>query len=418
MFFALDTLLTHLVRKGTLVLTDAAGIAHRYGDGCGPHVHVCLADRRLERQLVLDPQLALGEAYMTGRLTLSQGRIYDLLAILLSNAETAGLPAWTRQLDMVRFLWRRLAQFNPQTRARANVAHHYDISGALYDLFLDTDRQYSCAYFAEPGIDLDAAQRAKLRHIAAKLDIRPGQRILDIGSGWGGLALYLAKTCNADVAGVTLSQEQLKIARSRAEKEGLARSVRFLFEDFRAHTGRYDRIVSVGMFEHVGTPHYVAYFKKIAELLDDDGVALVHTIGRSEPPAITNPFIAKYIFPGGYIPAYSEVAAAVERAGLITTDVEILRLHYAETLRAWREGFLARASAAAALTDETFCRMWEYYLASSETAFRYQKLVVFQIQLTKRVSTLPITRDYMLDAECRIALAESGTALSQPMAGA
>jgi cyclopropane-fatty-acyl-phospholipid synthase len=420
MFFAFQHLLRHLVREGELAITDAGGATHVFGSATADltSVHVRLHDRRLERQLVLDPQLALGEAYVTGRLTLEAGSIYDLLALLLSNAERAGLPAWTYQLDTVRFVWRRLAQFNPQPRARANVAHHYDITGALYDLFLDGDRQYSCAYFANGSTGLDVAQRAKQRHLAAKLDIRPGHRVLDIGSGWGGLGLYLARLCDADVTGVTLSEEQLRTARQRAEREGLSRRVRFALEDYRAHRGRYDRIVSVGMFEHVGVPHYLAYFRRINDLLETDGVALVHTIGRSEPPAITNPFIAKYIFPGGYIPAFSEVVSAVERAGLIVTDVEVLRLHYAETLRAWRTRFLARRSEAAALTDEAFCRMWEYYLASSETAFRFQKLVVFQIQLAKRIDTLPITRDYISAAEMRLAQRERGVALQQPMAGA
>jgi cyclopropane-fatty-acyl-phospholipid synthase len=282
------------------------------------------------------------------------------------------------------------------------VAHHYDINGAIYDLFLDRDRQYSCAYFT-PGATLDEAQLAKKRHLAAKLSLAPGHRVLDIGSGWGGLGLYLAKIGHCDVTGVTLSSEQLRISRERAQREGLARAVRFEFKDYRKVEGRFDRIVSVGMFEHVGVNHYATYFRKVRELLADDGVALIHTIGRSEPPTATNPFIAKYIFPGGYIPALSEVAAAVERSGLVLTDLEVLRLHYAETLRAWRERFLANWDKAAGILDETFCRMWEFYLAGSETAFRYQGLVVFQLQLAKRIDALPTTRDYMLGDEHRFA---------------
>jgi len=292
-----------------------------------------------------------------------------------------------------------LLQFNPSGRARRNVAHHYDINGAIYDLFLDRDRQYSCAYFTE-GASLEEAQLAKKRHLAAKLAIAPGQRVLDIGSGWGGLGLYLAKIAHCDVTGVTLSNEQLKISQERAVREGLARAARFEFKDYRKVEGRFDRIVSVGMFEHVGVNHYVTYFRKVRDLLADDGVAVIHTIGRSEPPTVTNPFIAKYIFPGGYIPALSEMVASIERSGLVITDLEILRLHYAETLRAWRERFVANWDKAAAIQDETFCRMWEFYLAASETAFRYQKLVVFQVQLAKRIKSLPITRDYMYKAEC------------------
>ena len=398
MFTLLDILLRRIVRRGSLKLIDADGIAHGYGDGGPPRVSVRLADRRLERQLVRDPPLALGEAYMHGRLQMVDGGIYDFLELILSNLESEPLPSWTKSFNAARYLLRRLRQFNPSGRARRNVAHHYDIDGAIYDLFLDSDRQYSCGYFTE-GADLEEAQLAKKRHLAAKLAIEPGQRVLDIGSGWGGLGLYLAKAAHCDVTGVTLSSEQLKVSRERAAKEGLNRAVHFEFKDYREVEGRFDRIVSVGIFEHVGVNHYGAYFRKLRNLLNDDGVALIHTIGRAEPPTATNPFIAKYIFPGGYIPALSEMVASIERSGLVITDLEILRLHYAETLRAWRERFVANWDKAAAIQDETFCRMWEFYLAASETAFRYQKLVVFQVQLAKRIKSLPITRDYMYKAE-------------------
>jgi cyclopropane-fatty-acyl-phospholipid synthase len=398
MFTLLDILLRRIVRRGSLTLIDAGGTSRRYGDGTPPAVAVRLTDRRLERQLVRDPQLAVGEAYMRGRLVVVEGGIYEFLELILANLQNGPLPGWTRSFSAARYLMRRLEQFNPSGRARRNVAHHYDIDGAIYDLFLDSDRQYSCGYFTE-GADLEEAQLAKKRHLAAKLAIEPGQRVLDVGSGWGGLALYLAKVAHCDVTGVTLSNEQLKISRERAAREGLGRAVRFEFKDYRKVAGRFDRIVSVGMFEHVGVNHYGAYFRKVRDLLSEDGVALIHTIGRSEPPTATNPFIAKYIFPGGYIPALSEMAAAIERSGLIITDLEVLRLHYAETLRAWRHRFLANWDKAAALRDETFCRMWEFYLAASEATFRHQNLVVFQVQLTKRVSALPITRDYMFKAE-------------------
>ena len=398
MFTLLDILLRRIVRRGALTLIDAAGTAHRYGDGTAPAISIRLADRRLERQLVRDPQLALGEAYMHGRLSMVEGGIYDFLELMLVNLQGGPLPGWTKSFSAARYMLRRLEQFNPSGRARRNVAHHYDIDGAIYDLFLDSDRQYSCGYFTE-GADLEEAQLAKKRHLAAKLAIEPGQRVLDVGSGWGGLALYLAKVAHCEVTGVTLSNEQLKISRERAAREGLGRAVGFEFTDYRKVVGRFDRIVSVGMFEHVGVNHYGTYFRKVRDLLSDDGVALIHSIGRSEPPTATNPFIAKYIFPGGYIPALSEMVAAIERAGLIITDLEVLRLHYAETLRAWRKRFLANWDKAAAIRDETFCRMWEFYLAASEAAFRHQGLVVFQVQLAKRVNALPITRDYMLKVE-------------------
>ena len=402
MFNLLDILLRRIVQRGALTFIDAGGSSHTYGDGRGPPIIVQVADKRLERHLVLDPQLALGEGYMDGRLKILQGRIYDFLELLLSNIQYQPEPAWTHSLNTARYLVRRLVQFNPSGRAQRNVAHHYDINGAIYDLFLDRDRQYSCGYFTQ-GASLEEAQLAKKRHLAAKLAISPGQRVLDIGSGWGGLGIYLAKVANCDVTGVTLSSEQLKISRERAQREGLSRAVRFEFKDYRKVEGSFDRVVSVGMFEHVGVNHYATYFRKVRDLLTDEGVAVIHTIGRSEPPTVTNPFIAKYVFPGGYIPALSEVSAAVERSGLIITDIEVLRLHYAETLRAWRERFIVNWDKAAAILDERFCRMWEFYLAGSETAFRYQNLVIFQLQLAKRITALPITRDYMHTDEHRFA---------------
>jgi cyclopropane-fatty-acyl-phospholipid synthase len=394
----LDRLLRRIVHTGHLNLIDAQGKRYRYGDGAGVPVQVRIADKWLEWRLLLDPCLALGEGYMSGRLRVERGRIYDLLALLTRNIDWQALPRWTAGCDGLRFILRRILQFNPVRRARRNAAHHYDIDGAIYELFLDRDRQYSCGYFVE-GEDLDEAQLAKKRHIAAKLALRPGQRVLDIGSGWGGLGIYLAQCANAEVTGVTLSREQLSIANQRAAKEGLQRCVRFELKDYREVCGRFDRIVSVGMFEHVGVNHYAGYFRKLHHLLTEDGVALVHTIGRSGRPTTTDPFIAKYIFPGGYIPALSEILPAIERSGLIIADIEILRLHYAKTLRQWRERFLANWQKAAALRGESFCRMWEYYLAAAEAAFRYQGLVVFQVQLVKRHDALPTIRDYIANAE-------------------
>jgi len=404
MFWPLETILRRVVVSGTLKVTDAKGQVYRFGDGSGAEVAIRFADGAAELAVAWDPELALGETYMQGRLIVEQGSIYDLLELLMRNTAAQTPPAWLRWFDASRRLGRRLQQFNPRGRARRNVAHHYDIDGAIYDLFLDPDRQYSCAYFL-PGVDLAGAQHAKKVHLASKMALNPGHRVLDIGSGWGGLGLWLATNTGCRVKGVTLSTEQLAVAQERARKQGLSSVVEFALEDYREVTGTFDRIVSVGMFEHVGVNHYGAFFRRINELLDDDGVAVLHSIGRSDGPGYTNPFIAKYIFPGGYIPALSEVLPAIERAGLIVSDIEILRLHYAETLKAWRERFMARRNEAVALKGEEFCRMWEFYLAGSEAAFRYQGLMVFQIQVVKRIDALPITRDYMFEAEQRLSKA-------------
>jgi cyclopropane-fatty-acyl-phospholipid synthase len=287
-------------------------------------------------------------------------------------------------------------QNNTVSRAKSNVAHHYDLSAGLYDLFLDPDKQYSCAYFDDENTTLEAAQANKCRRIAAKLALAPNQRVLDVGSGWGGLGLHIAHSERVDVTGVTLSEEQLKIAQDRARRQGLSDRVRFKLEDYRKVRGPFERIVSVGMFEHVGVAHCQVYFDRITELLTDDGVALVHAIGRSDGPGVTNPWIVKYIFPGGYTPALSEVLPAIEHAGLMVTDIEIMRLHYAKTLAEWRRRFIANWDRAAQLYDERFCRMWEFYLAGAEMGFRNQGLMVFQIQMAKRVDTLPLARDYMM----------------------
>ncbi len=400
----LAPLLRRFVEIGTLEVIDAAGRHHRFaGREPGPEVTVRLADRALERRLLWDPDLALGEGYMDGRLVIERGSLYDLLDLVTANyarARRRGLLALLRRLETA---FRRFHQINPAGRARRNVAHHYDLSGELYALFLDSDRQYSCAYFARPDMDLEEAQRAKKRHIAAKLLLRPGLRVLDIGCGWGGLALELARTFDVEVTGLTLSTEQLEVARERARREGLEGRVRFLLEDYRHHRGRYDRIVSVGMFEHVGVNHYGAFFDRIVELLTEDGVALLHSIGRMGGPGATSRFIRRYIFPGGYIPALSEVLPVVEARGLWVTDLEILRLHYAETLRAWRTRFLARRERVREIYDERFCRMWEFYLVGSEMFFRRLDGMVFQMQLARRRDAVPLTRDYMFEAERALA---------------
>jgi cyclopropane-fatty-acyl-phospholipid synthase len=392
-------LLKNVVRDGTLTVIDADGKMHSYGNGGLPAVAIRLKDRSLHHRLLYAAPMAFGEGYMDGTLVMEEGRIEDLLALLFKNLESRGSFALLRLDNFLHRVLRPLHQFNPLNRARKNVAHHYDLSGAFYQLFLDPDQQYSCAYFATPTDTLEAAQEQKKRHIAAKLHLSPGQRVLDIGSGWGGLALYLARIANVDVTGITLSSEQLKAANARTLEAGIANRVRFDLRDYRRMSGQFDRIVSVGMFEHVGVDHYQAFFNKIGSLLTDDGAALIHTIGRSDGPGATSPWIRKYIFPGGYTPALSEVLPAIERAGLIVTDVETLRQHYADTLAEWQRRFRAHWHEAMALYDERFCRMWEFYLAGAEMGFRHQGLVVFQIQLTKRIDALPITRDYMLDWE-------------------
>ena len=393
-------LLRHLVHRGTLRLIDAAGKPHVYAGAPGPVVTIRLHDRPLERQLLFYPRLMLGEAYMDGRLTIEDGAtLYDLLEFLGNNMAVAPKNVLTPLYNGFGRVFRGLQQWNPVGRSRRNVAHHYDLSDALYALFLDRDRQYSCAYFTGPDQTIEQAQANKKRHLASKLLLKPGQRVLDIGCGWGGLALYLAKECEVEVTGLTLSVEQHRVAERRAAAAGLSSKVRFKLLDYREERDQYDRIVSVGMFEHVGVPQYPAFFSKVKSLLKDDGVALLHAIGRSDGAGSTNPWIRKYIFPGGYSPALSEVLPVVERTGLWITDIESLRLHYAETLRAWRTRFLAERERVKALYDERFCRMWEFYLAGSEIAFRYQGHMVWQMQMARRVDTVPLTRDYMFDWE-------------------
>jgi cyclopropane-fatty-acyl-phospholipid synthase len=391
----LRAILGKVVRKGTLEVETASGSRFTVGDGSGAHVLVRLADSGVARQLILRPELALGELYMDGRIVVTQGSVYDLLMLLGSNLASQSRPWILRVYARLRVALRPLNQRNTPRRARRNAAHHYDLDGRLYNLFLDPDMQYSCAYFEHPGQSLEEAQLAKKRHIAAKLLVEPGHRVLDIGSGWGGLALYIAELSGAHVTGITLSDEQLSIARTRAKQRALTGSMDFRLQDYRAVSETFDRIVSVGMFEHVGVPYHRAFFRSVVKLLADDGVMLLHSIGRADGPAATQSWIAKYVFPGGSIPALSEVLPAIERAGLIVTDIEILRLHYAETLKAWRERFLSCREAAKAVYGDRFCRMWEFYLAVAECGFRHGGLMVFQIQLAKRLETVPLTRDYI-----------------------
>src|ERR1700675_783313 len=398
--------LTQFIRRGTMAFTTASGAKYTCGDGTGEPVAVRFLTADAERRVLLNPELALGELYMEGTFVVENGSIADALAILMDQPEI--LPRWAKLQWWLRYLVRHVRQVNPPGRSKDNVARHYDLDGRLYSLFLDADKQYSCAYFETPEATLDDSQLAKKRHIAAKLILCRGDRVLDIGSGWGGLGLYLAEMTGAKVTGVTLSTEQLQVSNARAADKNLAQSAKFFLEDYRDVSGPFDRIVSVGMFEHVGVDFYEKYFKRCAELLTDDGIMMLHSIGRSEGPDATNPWIAKYIFPGGYIPSLSEVTPAIERAGLLVCDIEILRLHYAETLKAWRERFMARREEAVQLYDERFARMWEFYLASSEMSFRKQNLMNFQIQLTKRQGVVPMTRDYIAHEEAKLRGIERG----------
>jgi cyclopropane-fatty-acyl-phospholipid synthase len=398
----LDRFLHSIVRQGHLIITYANGAKRTYGGGIGKPVHVRFNASKAEWLVAYDPEFYLGHCYAEGMLDIVEGDMYDLLKTAFTGNPDGGLrfKPWMKLLAKIRYGFRFFRENNVTSRARKNVQHHYDLTGELYDLFLDADRQYSCAYFETPETDLEEAQLAKKRHIASKMVMnRPGLSVLDIGCGWGGMGLYLARNLGAKVKGVTLSDEQLAIARKRARDGRLDGDIRFDLQDYRHVEEKFDRIVSVGMFEHVGRPYYDTYFKKSAQLLKKDGVMLMHTIGRVDVPTATNPFIDKYIFPGGYIPSMSEVMTSIERSGLTITDVEVLRLHYAETLKAWRERFMARREEAKKLYDEKFCRIWEFYLASSESAFRWQGLVVFQFQLAHDQQAVPLTRDYIQDAE-------------------
>jgi cyclopropane-fatty-acyl-phospholipid synthase len=394
----LTALLSRLVSRGSLTVVTSMGNELAFGDGTGDEVRVRFADPAAERAILMNPELRLGELFMDGRLIVERGTIYDFLAVVLSGSSSVSKPLAIRLIDAIRFMKRRSISDNKPWRSRRNVAHHYDLDYRLYRLFLDKDFQYSCAYFEHPEQTLDEAQLAKKRLITAKLLVEPDSRVLDIGSGWGGLGLYIKQIGGAaDVFGVTLSTEQLSVARERARKLGVEDSVRFALQDYRDIEGAFDRIVSVGMFEHVGPRYYGTYFRKCRELLKPNGVMLMHTIGLLEGPWYPNPWLDKYIFPGGQLPALSEIIPAIERAGMVVTDVECLRLHYAETLKAWRQRFMANRDEALELYDERFCRMWEFYLAACEAAFRFQNVAVFQVQCARRQDAVPLTRDYIYE---------------------
>ncbi len=392
--------LSRLIRTGALSVTFASGRTRVFGDATEPPVAIRFAEKKAQWAIALDPALKLGELFMDGRLIVETGSIYDLVSLMKRNGLRRLRAPHIALTAFYRTARARFAQAVTPEGARQNVAHHYDLEAGLFELFLDADRQYSCAYFETPEQSLDDAQRAKQRHIAAKLLLEPGLRVLDIGSGWGGLALYLAEIADVEVTGITLSTEQLAIAKKRASERGLTDRVSFRLEDYRRIKERFDRIVSVGMFEHVGRRNFPEFFATAAALLDrETGVMLLHSIGRTKPAFLNQPFVEKYIFPGGYIPALSEVLPAVEKAGLLVKDIEILPMHYAWTLRAWRERFLANRERAVALYDERFCRMWEFYLATSEAAFRHDRMFVFQLQLARNQDAVPFRRGYIEKAE-------------------
>jgi len=401
----LDKGLQRLVKRGELTIIDEKGKSWRYGASepdLNP-VTVRFADGRVANEIARDPGLGASETYMDGRLILEAGDILDLILIIRRNArwedKAPGKGGFLKKGSAIKS---RLDRINWHRRSKQNVAHHYDIGNALYELFLDADMQYSCAYYTDPANSLEQAQLDKKAHIAAKLDLRPGQRVLDIGCGWGGMALYLNRVAGVEVLGVTLSEEQIRTAKARAEAAGVADKVKFELIDYRDVTGPFDRIVSVGMFEHVGPPFYRTFFRKCRELLASDGVILLHTIGRMGKPGTTDRFTQKYIFPGGYIPALSEVLGASEQERLILSDCETLRLHYYYTIREWYERTRARHSDVVAAFDERLYRLWLFYLAGAMTMFSESSMVNYQFQYIRNRHALPITRDYMFEAEARL----------------
>jgi cyclopropane-fatty-acyl-phospholipid synthase len=399
----IDRFFERYVRRGQLSVTYADGSERRFGtpDPTLPDVAIRFVDRGTPGRIVRHPALGAAEAFMDGKLLVTHGDIRDLIGLLKGNTpweRGGGLkPSLPRKL--AGGVIHRLDRINMARRSRKNVAHHYDLSDRLYDLFLDADRQYSCAYFTDPANSLEQAQADKLAHIAAKLLLAPGMRVLDIGCGWGGLALYLHAKTGAEVLGVTLSQEQLKVARARAEAAGVADKVKFELIDYRHVTGQFDRIVSVGMFEHVGPAHYGAFFRQCHRLLDDDGVMLLHTIGRMGNPGTTDSFTTKYVFPGGYNPALSEIVRGYEGTKFFPTDIEVLRLHYALTIDHWYDRTVAAKDRIVDLYDERFYRMWTFYLAGAAAAFRTGGMCNYQVQLSKQRLTVPLTRDYIGEAE-------------------
>ena len=410
--FPLSHMLKAFVRTGTLRVIDADGKAHIFaGAPGGPDVTMRLTDRTLYRKLFFNPELNAGEAYMDGRLTFENGsKLRDFLTLFSINRLSLAAHPMQKVLRRLSLRLKRFQQANPVGKAQKNVAHHYDLGNAFYKLFLDEGMQYSCAYFLDDNDTLEQAQQNKLRLIASKLALKPGLKVLDIGSGWGDMALYLAQLADVDVTGVTLSKEQHALSNDKAKRLGLSHRVRFRLQDYREVPEKFDRIVSVGMFEHVGVHHYPEFFAKVNDLMHDDGVMLLHSIGHMSPPGTASPWLRKYIFPGAYSPALSEVFTAVEQASLWVTDLEFLRLHYAKTLAHWCRRFEANRAKVAEMYDERFCRMWEFYLISAEMMFRTGSQLVFHMQLARKRDAVPIVRDYITDLQRQYRKAEAGFA--------
>ena len=391
----IKSVLSRVIKKGNLTWIQHDGNVHHYGDGSGELIKIRTTKNFSEIKLLLNPSLQFGESYMNGSLIMEEGRIHDLLKLLFSNSKI-DVDHWIMDVSRaVRIILNKFSVGNYLSKSKKNVAHHYDLSDQLYDLFLDKDRQYSCAYFNSPNDTLDQAQTNKKELIAKKLLLEKDQNVLDIGCGWGGMASFLSKRSEVNVKGITLSEEQIQYANKRKQTESL-HNVEYKLQDYRKVNETYDRIVSVGMFEHVGTKHYQDFFNKVYDLLNDTGVALIHTIGRLSEPSTNDPWIEKYIFPGGYIPALSETVSKIEKSGLSMTDIQILKFHYAETLKRWRYNFYDNIDKVKEIYDEKFCRMWDFYLSSSQASFEESTLVVFQLQLSKNKKTVPDKRDYML----------------------
>lgn len=394
----LGNLLRSFIRNGTLKIQDASGAVHEFGDGSDAvRVSLRLHNRSVARRLFFNPELIAAEAYMDGTLTCEDGTtIHDLLFLFSINRAALGAHPVQGSLRRIWRARRRRQQQNSVERAKSQAQHHYDLSEDLYRLFLDEGMNYSCAFFHSPEDSLEDAQKAKLARIVRKLDIKPGMTICEIGGGWGSLAIELARA-GADVVSLNVSPDQMAVAQQRVDAAGVAANVRFVLQDYREFSGQFDRVVSVGMMEHVGIGHFDEYFGKVRDLLAPGGLALVHSVGRMTPPGTTGPFIRKYIFPGGYVPALSEVFEVTERLGLWVADMEVLRLHYYHTIRHWRLRFAANRDAARALYDERFCRMWEFYLSAVELGFLHGSNMVFQLMISRERDDVPVVRDYMLE---------------------
>ncbi len=392
----LTKFLESLFKKDGFILVDANSKEYIIGKPKkNIPIKIKILDKSLHYKLLLLPDLYFGEAYTDGSIIIENGSLTDFLEIAMQNIGRGELNNYAKIIKKIKGSYRYLTNFNLIPKSKSNVAHHYDISEKLYDLFLDESRQYSCAYFKNENDSLEAAQNNKIDHIIKKLNLKPNQKVLDIGSGWGSLAIEIAKKTQCEVLGITLSENQLQHSLNKVKELNLENQVNFKLMDYRELNEKFDRIVSVGMFEHVGRKFYRTYFKKVSELLNEDGVALIHTIGSINTPRDPHPWITKYIFPGGYTPSLSEVALPIEKSGLIISDMEVLRMHYAHTLRHWKERFLGKKDQVLTMFDEKFLRMWEFYLAGCEMAFKWGDQVVFQFQLSKKLTSTPNTRDYI-----------------------